>query len=387
MKRSVILRGPVLTQSGYGVHCRQIAKWLLERQNVDVKFQVLPWGDTPWLINPDHEDGFVGKIMERTVDLNHRADVSLQLQLPNEWSTQVASYNVGITAGVETDKCNPEWVNDVNRMNMVIVPSSHAKKCFEATGNVNKQIHVIPESYLEALDHHEVKEENLFDVPTNFNFLILGQLTGNNPYNDRKNTFFSLKWLCEAFKDDKDVGIFIKTNTARNTKIDKKNVKDVLGNVLSEVRKGPYPKVYLIHGSMNDNEVVSLYKHSKVQALVSATRGEGYGLPLLEASVAGLPVIATNWSGHLDFLNQGKFISVDYKLENVHPTRVDNKIFLPSMKWAMPLEEDFKKKVLKFKSSSTIPKQWAASLSEKLKLTHNFKAICEQYDAILGSLL
>jgi len=105
--KTVLLRAPVLTQSGYGVHSRQIARWLLSKPDIDVRFHALPWGTTPWHVNPDSENGLIGKIMHKTVDGNFHADVSLQLQLPNEWSTSVGKYNVGITAGVETDKCNP----------------------------------------------------------------------------------------------------------------------------------------------------------------------------------------------------------------------------------------------------------------------------------------
>lgn len=387
MKKSVILRGPTLTQSGYGVHSRQVAKWLLGRPDIDVKFHTLPWGDTPWLINPDLHDGLVGEIMARTVDSNARADVSLQLQLPNEWDPRIAKYNIGITAGVETDKCNPAWINAANQMDRVIVPSQHVKKSFENTGLLNKTIDIIPESFHSAILHPENNVSKLDAFPTNFNFLIFGQLTGSNPYNDRKNTFFTLKWLLEAFKDDKDVGIVIKTNAGRNTKLDRKNVLNILRLLVSECKKGPYPKVYLLHGDMHDDEIVQLYNHPQIKALVSATRGEGYGLPILEAATAGLPVIATNWSGHLDFLNQGKFIGLDYKLEEVHPSRVDNKIFLKHFKWANPLEEDFKKKVVKFKTSPAIPKEWAADLSNKLKENYCFEAISKQYDQLLGEII
>jgi glycosyltransferase involved in cell wall biosynthesis len=386
MKKSVILRGPTLTQSGYGVHSRQVAKWLLNKPDIDVKFHTLPWGDTPWLINGDLHDGLIGQIMARSVDSNTKADVSIQLQLPNEWDPRVARYNVGITAGVETDKCNPAWINAVNQMDKVVVPSQHAKKSFENTGLMNKQIDIIPESYHEALVHPENNICKLDEFPTNFNFLIFGQLTGNNPFNDRKNTFFTLKWLFETFKDDKDVGIVIKTNAGRNTKYDRKGVLNVLKMLTSECKKGPYPRLYLLHGDMNDNEVSQLYRHPQIKALVSATRGEGYGLPILEAATVGLPVIATNWSGHLDFLNNGKFIGLDYKLQEVHPSRVDNKIFLKNFKWAEPLEEDFKRKVAKFKSSSTIPKEWAVDLSSKLKEKYSFDEISKQYDRILGNI-
>ncbi|NBO24810.1 MAG: hypothetical protein EBU93_06210, partial [Chlamydiae bacterium] len=71
-----------------------------------------------------------------------------------------------------------------------------------------------------------------------------GQITGNNPYNDRKNTFFALKWLCETFKNDQNVGIVIKTNAGRNTKFDKGIVNNLLRGVLAECRKGPYPKIH-----------------------------------------------------------------------------------------------------------------------------------------------
>jgi len=383
--KTVLLRAPTLTQSGYGVHSRQIARWLLSRPDIDVKFHVLPWGTTPWYVNPSSLDGLIGKIMHKTVDGNFRADVSLQLQLPNEWNASVARHNVGITAGVETDKCNPSWLSAINSMNHVIVPSKHVADCFKNTGNIAVPLSVIPESYID-----EVNAESLPALPsfsTDFNFLVFGQITGNNPNNDRKNTFYTIKWLCETFKDNKDVGIVIKTNSGRHTKIDRNLVKNLFNNLLAECRVGPYPKVHLLHGDMNDQEVAALYRHPQIKALVAATRGEGYGLPILEAAASGLPVIATGWSGHMDFLNHGKFISLDYQLSEVHHTRIDGQIFLKGMKWANPLEEDFKRKILKFKNNPSIPKEWALELAKKIKPLYSFDNIARQYDSVLGDVI
>lgn len=387
MKKSVIFRGPVLTQSGYGVHARQIAKWLLQRNDLDVKFIATPWGDTPWIINTDFCDGLIGKVMQKSISQEsmNNFDVSLQLQLPNEWDPNLCKTNVGITASVETDRCNPEWVTACNAMHSVIVPSQHTKNNLTNTGNVTKKIHVIPESYTEAIDQIEVSQLPKFD--TSFNFLIFGQLTGNNPLCDRKNIFFTIKWLCETFKDDPDVGIVIKTNTGKNSLIDRNLVISVLKQLLSEVRKGVGPKVYLLHGDMSDKDVASLYKHEQIKALVSLTRGEGFGLPILEAAASGLPVIATGWSGHLDFLNQGKFINVFYQLGEIHQARVDNKIFMKNSRWANPSEVDFKQKALKFRNSSSIPKQWAVELQQKIKNQYNFANICKMYDESLKEVL
>jgi glycosyltransferase involved in cell wall biosynthesis len=192
-----------------------------------------------------------------------------------------------------------------------------------------------------------------------------------------------LKWLFEAFKDDPEVGIVLKTNAGRNTKIDRDLVLKTLNSVIAEVRKGPYPKLHFLHGEMSDTEISGLYRNPQIKALVSLTRGEGFGLPVLEAAAAGLPVIATSWSAHTEFLKNVKFIGVDYKLTQVHPSRIDGKIFVQGSNWADPIESDFKKKVLKFKSSSSQPTLWAQEGSKIIQEKYSFASIAKQYDDIL----
>ncbi len=388
-KKTVVLRGPFLTASGYGTHGRQIAKWILNRSDVDAKFLVTPWGNTPWLLNHDGHDGLVGKIMQRTTgpETVISSDVSIQLQLPDEWDPKLAKFNVGVTAAVETDRCHPSWIAACNSMDLIIVPSEHAKLSLTNTGTVTKPIFVVPESYSEEIDNVNETTPQLCEFSTDFNFLVFGQITGNNPNNDRKNIFYTVKWLCEAFKDDKDVGIVVKTNAGRNTKIDKFIVTDLMRQLLSEVRKGPFPKFHLLHGDMSDQEVASLYKQKQVKALVALTRGEGYGLPILEAAASGLPVIATGWSGHMDFLKHGKFISVYYQLDEIHPSRIDNKIFVKGARWANASEQDFKKRAVKFKENSSIPKEWALDMKKNITQLYNFKSICQAYDKVFSEIL
>lgn len=386
--KSVIFRGPVLTQSGYGQHSRMVAAWLLSRKDVNVKFQALPWGNTPWFLDANASDGLVGEIMKRTDVEPKQADVSFQLQLPNEWDPKIAKHNVGMSAVVETDRCHPSWITACNAMDQVIVPSQHAKLALTNSGTVTSPLHVVPESYAEAIEHinaDDVAQQERFSTP--FNFLIFGQITGNNPHNDRKNTFHAIKWLCETFKNDPDVGIVLKTNMGRNSKIDRNMVKNMLVALLNEVRKGPYPKLHLLHGEMSDKEVACLYRHPQIKALVSLTRGEGYGLPTLEATASGLPVVATGWSGHLDFLNLGKFVSVYYQLGDVHPSRIDDKIFVKGARWANASEDDFKKRIRKFKDSPAIPKEWAQELRTKILPKYSLKNICAMYDDLLGNIL
>lgn len=383
MKKKVLLRAPVLSISGYGVHSRQIFKWLESRHDIDLKVQVLQWGNTTWMLNGDLEDGLIGRIMEKTSfdTENHKFDLSFQVQLPDEWDPNIAKTNVGISAVVETDVCNPQWIESINTMDHVIVPTHHIKQTIENTGSTNTPVHVIPECYIESVDDPDIEPLNLDSVDTSFNFLIVGQFTGDDPWNDRKNIFFTVKWFCETFANDPDVGLIVKVNHGRATMIDRKLTKNTMKHLISETRSGPFPRIHVVHGSLSPKEMAALYKRDDVKCLISLTRGEGFGLPLLEAAASGIPVIATNWSGHLDFLKLGKFIPIKYTLTEIPENRVDNRIFVPGMKWADPSEEDFKMKVTKIRNKYQLPKQWAVDLSRKVKAEFSLSAVIEKYNS------
>ena len=386
MKKKVLLRAPALSISGYGVHSRQVFRWLESRLDLDVFVQVLNWGDTSWMVNSDLEEGLVGRIMDKTIELqDQQFDVSFQLQLPDEWDTKFAKKNIGMSAVVETDVCNPEWIKRMNMMDEVIVPTNHIYQTIMRTEPTTTRVHVIPESYIEAIDKKDVTMLDMPTINTDFNFLLVGQFTGSDPWNDRKNIFLTIKWFCEAFADDPDVGLIIKANHGRGTMIDRAITKNTLKSILSEVRSGEFPKIHLIHGNLSPDEMAGIYRRPDVKCLISLTRGEGFGLPIVEAAASGVPVMATNWSGHLDFLNLGKFIPIKYKLIEIPENRVDNRIFLPGMKWADPNEQDFKVKVKKFRNKYQLPKQWAEDLASRIRAEFSLSAVIEKYNNFYDS--
>ena len=386
--KNVVLRAPLLSKSGYGVHSRQVFKYLLTKPHLNVRTQIVPWGITPWGVADDSFESLAPEILSRTDDgsSNTKYDISLQVQLPHEWDASIANFNIGVTAGVETDKCSPVWTSvHCSKMDLVIVPSAHTKKTLENSGVTTTPIVVVPESYFAQLTQ---KPEPLdLELKTNFNFLAVGVLTGMTPATDRKNMFYLIKWFIEEFRNDRDVGLILKTNRGRETSIDKSLTEGIIRKVLHELQHEGTPRVYLMHGDMSRKEMNSLYRHPKIKALVSPTRGEGFGLPLLEAAVAELPVIATGWSAHTEFLNKGKWLSVDFSLEDVHPTRIDNTIFVPGSKWAEVSELSFKKTLRKFRKSSSVPKKWATNLSKILSEEYSEKSVFKKYEEVLGEIL
>lgn len=387
--KTVLLRAPVLTMSGYGVHARQVARWLFEQEealDLDIAVEPLNWGHTGWLTDVDAEDGLVGRVLQAADNTKPFYDVTIQLQLPNEWNPMLGAFNVGITAGVETDRCNPGWIDAVNQMNLVIVPSEFTKSSFLASGNVSTDIVVVPESFVDEVKNQDNCSIDL-NLETKFNFLVFGQVTGNNPENDRKNLAYTIKWMAEALADRPDVGVIVKSNLARNTKIDRLASTNMFAKLIHEVKVGLGPRFYLLHGNMKNKEVVGLYKHPTVKALVSLTHGEGFGLPILEAAACGVPVIAPDWSGHMEFMKHGRFLKLEHKIAPIHESRVDNHIFVPGAQWAYPIEQDAKKRLVKFVDAPAVPKQWAMELKEKLLKSYDFETISAQYSKIFKPVL
>ncbi len=387
-RKRVTVRGPVLTQSGYGAHIRMLVRWLMKKHDagqIELRLDATRWGDTPWMLDPEMQHGFVGRMLDICRDDISEFDVSFQVQLPNEWDPNRAkSVNVGITAGVETDRCNPAWVQACNRMSMVIVPSQHTKSVFEASGRVTVPMEVVHESFpgcfLESPPQLDI------DLPGDFSFLVVGQLTAIEPKLDRKRIQETIHWLCTEFAGDPSVGIVVKTNSGRGTRIDR-TVCERLLRECSGARKDGFPHLTLVHGAMTDEEMHALYTHPKVKAYVTCTRGEGFGLPILEAAACGLPVVAPGWSGHMDFMSLGKFVRLSHELRPIPDARCDANIFMRGTKWADTSEPEFRAKVRKLRESTSIPRSWAADLKKRIIEEYSPDAIDAAFERVLGGLL
>ena len=361
MRKKIIVNGPALSQSGYGEHTRFLLRALKSREDIfDIYLNNLNWGKTNWLFHDDDERRWIDFLLQKTVfhaKQNGQFDLSAQVTIPNEWK-QMAPVNIGVTAGIETTKVSPQWIEKSWGVNKIITISEHSKQVYEstsyqATNNQTGEKFVVSCKAPVEVVHYPAKQLGLVDLDIDFehdfNFLTVAQ------WGPRKNLENTVKWFMDEFKD-KEVGLIIKTSVAKNCLLDRRMTFNNLRRLIDEDENRKC-KVYLLHGYMSDQEINSLYNHPKVKCLLSATHGEGFGLPIFEAAYNGLPIIAPSWSGHVDFLympkkdksgkikNKAMFSKVDYTLAPIPQQVVWDGVLQADSMWCEPKEASFKLKM------------------------------------------
>ena len=354
MKKKVLLKGPLLTRSGYGEQARFALRSLRSREDLfEVFIQPIQWGQTSWASEMDEERVWIDQTIEKTIGYIQQGgqfDISLQVTIPNEFQ-KLAPVNIGYTAGIETTKVAHQWIQKCNQMDKIITISSFSKQGFdkteyEATNTETGQKVVLRTNTPVGFVNYPAKSlENLpaleLELTNSFNFLAVAQ------FGPRKNLKNTIKWFVEEFRNE-DVGLVVKSNIAKNCLMDRKRIHHDLTSFVRQLGEKQC-KVYLLHGDMTDTEMHSLYKHPQINAFVSLSHGEGFGLPIFEAAYSGLPVVATGWSGQLDFLvdaeGQEQFYNVSFDIQQVQKEVVWEGVIVPDSMWAYAREGSAKEQM------------------------------------------
>ena len=358
-KLTVVVAGSVTTQSGYGSHSRDIARALIMSGKYNVKVVSMRWGMTPQdALNPaDPKDKM---ILDRIVptNLTDQPDIFIHITIPNEFQ-RIGKYNIGLTAGIETTQCRADWIEGCNRMDLVLGTSEHSVKVFRTSKfeqrdkKTQELVNILElerpsEVLFEGVDTEIYKgrintnseiTKTLKAIPEDFCFLFVGHWLQGDLGQDRKDVGMLIRVFLETFKRTvtrKMPALILKTSQAAFSEIEKAQILAKINDIRAMVRAGGWtkrlPNIYVVYGNLSDDEMNDLYNTDKVKAMVSFTKGEGYGRPLLEFTTTGKPIIASAWSGQVDFLNPDHSILLEGKLDNVHPSAANDWIMKES-KW------------------------------------------------------
>jgi len=270
--------------TGYAMSCREYIRGL-EKKGVRVFYDYAYGPGTPFPIE-EPEDS-----------LDYRLNVVRSRKFPSETQYAVVygqgdvfkrnkgEYKVGFTM-LEVDGFPKEWVAQANLMDEVWVPSEFNKQAFLDCG-LKKPVYKIPL----GVDTNYFSPD-VTGYPSPFGeFLFLS----NFEWGERKEPWMLLKTFNETFRHHEDVRLLVKINN-RDPSI---NLFNEINNLKLDPRGGKIS--YLINYEFPHYQLASLYRSA--DCYISAGRGEGWDMPLMEAMACGLPSIATDWGAHNEFVN------------------------------------------------------------------------------------
>lgn len=350
--RRVVVSCPIDTYSGYGARARDFVKALIQTKKYDVKILGQRWGNTRFGYLSDHnETDLASRIIP---NLDHKPDIWIQVTVPNEFQA-VGRYNIGLTAGMETTLVHQSWIDGCNRMDLILTSSTHSVNTFKNTvyeerdTKANKVVRKIKlekpiDIVFEGVDlskYNQTKSKlNLSEITESFCYLLVGHWMQGEFGQDRKNVGYTIKSFLEAFKNKpQQPALILKSMQVGTSIMDRSRMLKKINDIRKTV-KGKLPNVYLLHGELSDSQMNDLYNHPKVKVMVSHTKGEGFGRPLLEFASIGKPIIASGWSGQTDFLSPEFTLLIGGELKNVHKSAAQKDMILEDSKWFTPNDQE-----------------------------------------------
>lgn len=302
----IYVRGVVFGGSGYADDTRGIVLGLAQ-SGIPTQVEPIQYATNIHNIVADEERKELERLIRERVDLPK--SVLFQNFPANDFDLSMwGKRRVGRTM-YETDSLPDRWAEYCEQMDEVWVASQFNCETFAAGGVSPQKLRALPEGVHTKLFRpgHEP-----FRIPQarGFNFLSVFE------WIHRKGPDVLLRAYLSEFKADEDVALILKTYGRPDETVEMlPRVAHFVEREMGMRIEDAPPIVLFAPDFLEIQEMPRLY--ASADAFVLPTRGEGWGRPFMEALACECPVIATRWSGHMDFLHEGNSYLLDYKLAPV----------------------------------------------------------------------
>lgn len=307
--------------SGYAVSAKNFML-ALDNMGVDVRYKYVYGQGTPFPIEePEMSDNYIINVIR-----GRKFDEGIPQVVYGQGDVfyrNTGRYKIGYTM-LETTGIPEEWVKQANQMDEVWVPSTFNVETFRNSG-VTVPIYVMPLGVDTNYFNENIKSYKEHDKYT---FLSVFE------WGERKAPEILLRAYYKAFTKEDNVILICKIFN-----------KDASINIQEELDKLRLPEdgpeiLILYNQVIEDYQMPILYRSS--DCFVLSTRGEGWGMPILEAMACGLPTIATRWSSQTDFMTEENsyFIEIEGLVDAVAKCP-----YYRGFQWADPSEQDLADKL------------------------------------------
>jgi len=352
--------GPIYDGSGYAQFARNFIVGLSRHPAVDLTLQGVSFEQA----RPDL--GSVGSLLKKYEGKKINYDIKIVNGIPDMLPKLVEADKKNICFTMfETSRIPTVWVDCLNKhANACFVPCTWNKEVFQNSG-VTIPVYVVPPGidadYYKQIQ--KVEPTELANLPAGcVAFYSIFQWT------ERKNPIGLITAYLAAFDEVEDVYLVLKTYGSDNSPVQQKRIRDIIVAAKGQVRLKKAPKILFIGSLLSTEQISGL--HKRCDCFVLPHRAEGFGMPHLEAMACGKPVIATGFSGNMDFMTQENSYLLDYQM-----TIVSNMPWIPyyeaDMEWAEPdlthLKRIMKEVYSDVKASRLLPKA-ATTLQQKVML-------------------
>jgi glycosyltransferase involved in cell wall biosynthesis len=339
----VVWRGIVHDSTGYARVSRENIL-ALDAIGVDVKVEPISFGSSHAEIEPEKVARLNQLILKPLAEDKIKVLVYQAQPHGLDATKEKENYDFVVNAPFwETTKIPRNWLPNINLFDAVIAPSLANKEWYENSG-VTVPIYYAPVGA--DIENYNTSNSKLglAEVFDNFNFLSVFQ------WQHRKGPDILLKAFWQEFTKDDNVALIMKTHFGNSSKADQRAIRNAISQFKQTQGFGDETaRVYLSPSIFSDEELKGLYTLSNIYVL--PTRGEGAGLPYMEAMASGIPVIAPAWGGQMDFLTEENSYLVDYEItpttlyaENaLAPTFPQ--LFTSDMEWSEPSIESLRKQM------------------------------------------
>ncbi|NOU98346.1 glycosyltransferase [Paenibacillus sp. LMG 31456] len=302
----IVIRHVFYEATGYGNSARQIAL-AMDQAGADIKLESV--GRRDEFLDPSMES--LLQQMENKPYQEDRILLKVGTDLTEE---DRRFYRKVVNCSMwETNKAPAPMANECHKFDAIILPNSFNRQAFWDAG-VRIPLYIAPYGVDSNLYTSEGVKERFGEGDNTFLFLsVFG-------WSYRKGPDVLIKAFLEEFEADEPVALVVKTH---GLDIQQKPDRDSYDSIVQSVSKSRLPKFNIVTRVMTPDETAAMYRGA--DCFVLSTRGEGVGLPVLESMSCGVPVIATGWSGLVDFLGPDSGYLLPYKLVpagNVHYTNL-----------------------------------------------------------------